>query len=267
MSKIADQVYLKEQYQNASYLNDRIQLHVRFSTNAYDWHMYVFDQLKLPVDSRVLEVGCGPGQLWLRNIGRIPEGWEITLTDFSPGMLDEARHNLAGGRPFAFEVADAQALPFPNASFDAVIANHMLYHVPDRPAALSEIRRVLRPAGRLYAATNGVSHLQEIHGLASAFDPTIALWERGASSFTLEGGGAELAQWFARVTLHRQANALIVTEAEPLAAFVASMASDLAGERRQAFTRFVEQRIQASGAIHITKDTGLFEAFGLLATA
>jgi ubiquinone/menaquinone biosynthesis C-methylase UbiE len=263
MARIADQSYLREQYQNASNLNDRIQLHVRFSTNRYDWHLWVLDHLKLAPASRVLEIGCGPGQLWLRNKQRIPAGWDIALSDFSPGMLAEARRNLAGIHPFAFQVADAQALPFAGASFDAVIANHMLYHVPDRPTAFAEIRRVLRPGGRFYAATNGDSHLQELHSLVRRFDPRIGLWSgSGHRHFTLEEGAAELLQWFSHVTIHRQENALVVTAAEPLVTFVASMADDqLSGERRAKFTRFVEQQIEANGAIRITKDSGLFEAY------
>jgi ubiquinone/menaquinone biosynthesis C-methylase UbiE len=260
MPHIADQTYLREQYKNASNLNDRIQLHVRFSTNPYDFHMWVFDQLKLAPDSRVLELGCGPGSLWRPNLARIPSGWQITLTDFSPGMLAEARANLAGTHPFAFEQADAQAIPFADASFDAVIANHMLYHVPDRAKAFAEIRRVLRPSGRFYAATNGENHLRELHELVQQFDSTIGLWNR--MTFRLEGGAAELATQFPHVLLHRYESALVVTEAAPLVAFIASMiGAELTGARRAEFTQLVEQRIAADGAIHITKDTGLFEAY------
>lgn len=260
MSNIADQTYLREQYKNAANLNDRIQLHMRFSTNPYDFHMWVFDQLKLAADSRVLELGCGPGSLWRSNLARIPDGWQITLTDFSPGILIEARANLAGAHPFTFEQADAQALPFADAGFDAVIANHMLYHVPDRPKALAEIRRVLRPSGRFYAATNGENHLREIHELVHQFDPTTDLWNR--TTFRLADGADELAPFFPQVLLHRYASALIVTEAEPLVAFVASMiGAELTGARRAAFTQVVEERIAADGAIHVTKDTGLFEAY------
>jgi ubiquinone/menaquinone biosynthesis C-methylase UbiE len=260
MPQIADQVYLREQYKNAANLNDRIQLHVRFSTNRYDFHRWVFDQLKLAPESRVLELGCGPGSLWRPNLDRVPAGWQITLTDFSPGMLEEARANLANGHAFAFEQADAQAIPFADAAFDAVIANHMLYHVPDRPKAFAEIRRVLRPSGRFYAATNGEAHLQEIYDLIRQFDSTVDLWDRTA--FRLEEGAAELAPYFSQVMLHRYPSALVVTEAEPLVAFVASFAGDaLAGARRAEFTRFIEQRLVADGAIHITKDTGLFEAY------
>src|SRR3954470_19921346 len=260
MPNIADQTYLREQYKNAANLNDRIQLHVRFSTNPYDFHMWVFDQLKLGPDSRVLELGCGPGSLWRPNLARIPAGWQIMLTDFSPGMLAEARANLAGDHPFAFEHADAQALPFADAQFDAVIANHMLYHVPDRAKAFGEIRRVLRPAGRFYAATNGENHLREMYELVQQFDSTIELWNR--MTFRLEGGAAELGPFFSQVRLHRYESELVVTEAEPLVAFVAStIGAELTGARRTAFTQLVEERIAADGAIHITKDTGLFEAY------
>src|SRR5215210_9014670 len=210
MPKIADQTYLREQYKNAANLNDRIQLHVRFSTNRYDFHRWVFDQLKLAASSRVLELGCGPGSLWRPNLARIPSGWQITLTDFSPGMLAEARANLAGAHPFSFEQADAQAIPFANASFDAVIANHMLYHVPDRAKAFAEIRRMLRPKGRFYAATNGENHLREIYEFVHQFDSTIDLWNR--MTFRLESGAAELSHFFSHVLLHRYESALVVTE-------------------------------------------------------
>ncbi len=260
MPNIADQTYLREQYKNAANLNDRIQLHVRFSTNRHDFHEWVFEQLKLAPDSRVLELGCGPGSLWRPNVARIPVGWQITLTDFSLGMLAEARANLAGAHPFAFEQADAQAIPFADTSFDAVIANHMLYHVPDRAKAYAEIQRVLRPDGRFYAATNGEMHLQEIYELIHQFDPAIDLWNR--MTFRLESGAAELAPYFPHVALHRYPSALIVTEAEPLVAFVASMiGADLTSVQRAEFTQLVEKRIAADGAIHITKDTGLFEAY------
>src|SRR6266545_1500464 len=238
MSKIADQTYLlNDQYRNATNLNARIQLHERFSTNTYGWHRWVFDQIKIAPRSRILELGCGPGRLWLQNIERIPADGEITLSDFSPGMLEETRRNLAGsGRPFSFEVIDAQSIPFADASFDAVIANHMLYYVPDRAKALGEIRRVLRSGGYLYASTVGAAHLREMGELAEQFDPRLVPWvgARPTDSFRLENGAEQLAPYFAEVALHRYEDALIVTEAEPLVAFIASEDADkvLVGNRR-----------------------------------
>jgi len=267
MSKIADQTYLLDkQYRNAANLNDRIQLHARYSTNPYGWHRWIFDRLALAPRSRILELGCGPGRLWLQNIERIPADGEITLSDFSPGMLEETRRNLAGsGRPFSFEVIDAQSIPFADASFDAVIANHMLYYVPDRAKALGAIRRVLRSGGYLYASTVGAAHLREMGELAEQFDPRLVPWvgARPTDSFRLENGAEQLAPYFAEVALHRYEDALIVTEAEPLVAFIASEDPHgrVSGDRRAEFTRFVERELAEHGAMHITKDAGLFEAW------
>ena len=267
MSKHSDQEYLlTSQYNNADKLNARIQLHRRFSTNKYNWSRWVFDHLQTPAQARILEVGCGPAKFWLNNMDRIPVGWDITLSDFSPGMLQEARQNLRNSnRPFAFEVFDVQSIPFDNAHFDAVIANHMLYHVPDRAKALAEIRRVLKPGGHLYAATNGQNHMRELHELLEKFDPdTMARWFSSASlmPFRLENGRTELSPWFSSITLHRYESDLIVTEAEPLVAYVLSMfvTPMITGEKINQFRSFVEQELAAHGPIHITKDTGLFEA-------
>jgi SAM-dependent methyltransferase len=265
MPKVSDPEYLRaQQYRDATNLNARIALHVRFSTNAYGWMPWVFDQLTLAPDSRVLELGCGPGRLWQLNLTRMPAGWDVTLSDFSPGMVRQARHNLdAQAGRFHFAVVDAQALPFAGERFDAVIANHMLYHVPDRARALGEMRRVLRPGGRLYASTVGRAHLREIRELLRRFDPAVLSWgEPALGPFLLENGGDEIARDFVRLAVHRYADALAVTEAEPLVAFVASTDAEgtLTGERLAQFTDFVQQELAEQGAIHITKDSGLFEA-------
>ncbi|MGH2459697.1 MAG: class I SAM-dependent methyltransferase [Chloroflexota bacterium] len=123
-------------------------MHARFSTNPDGWHRWVFDQLQLPPRCRILELGCGPGYLWRENLDRPPPGWDVTPSNRSPGMLSEATRGLsAAARSFSFAVVDAQSIPFAAGCFDVVIANHMLYHVPDRARALAEIRRALRFPG------------------------------------------------------------------------------------------------------------------------
>src|SRR5512145_716340 len=131
-----------KQYGDSSKYSARINLHSRYSTNKYLWPLWVFDRIEKSGDADVLEIGCGNALLWRANSGRIPESWRITLSDFSEGMLkDAALNTLKLNREFAFEVVDAENIPFDNNSFDIIIANHMMYHIPDRERALSGVKR------------------------------------------------------------------------------------------------------------------------------
>jgi ubiquinone/menaquinone biosynthesis C-methylase UbiE len=263
-----DATYLRtQQYRDASNLNSRIALHQRFSTNTGDLHRWLFDHLlaALSPDARILEVGCGPADLWRKNLDRLPAGWRVTLTDFSPGMIAAAQSALMGHEAqFSFQVADTQALPFADASFDTAIANYMLYHVPDRPRAIAELARVLTPDGHLFAATNGENNMRELTELIAPYLPTSASDEfpyplRG---FTLQNGAEQLAPCFSDITIERFDDGLRITEAAPLVAYVRSMPSGFAPPPEQIphFTRDIEQRIATDSAIHITKETGLFSA-------
>lgn len=258
MARIDDPVYLRhEQYRTAANLQARIDFHVRFRTHPRDWQLWVFDRLRLPPAARILEIGCGAGSLWLENRFRVLAGWEVMLSDLSAGMLAQARRGLGTLRLTAL---DAQALPLPDGHFDAVIANHMFYHVPDRPRALAEIRRVLRPGGRIYAATGGRDQFRELIAMVRRFDPALVLWEgRGPDSFLLETGAEQLAPWFSEITLHRYEDALAVTEAEPLVEYVASKVA-LSPQRKTAFARFAEEELaRLGGTLRVSKDYGLFE--------
>jgi ubiquinone/menaquinone biosynthesis C-methylase UbiE len=138
-------------------------------------------------------------------------------------MLSEARQNLGDGElSFNFALIDAQAISFDDACFDIVIANHMLYHIPNRFQALAEIRRVLRPQGRFYCATNSKRHLHELKALIAKCDPTRSQETSNENTFTLEEGEIELKQWFKNVTTHRFENILAVTEIEPLVDYILS---------------------------------------------
>jgi ubiquinone/menaquinone biosynthesis C-methylase UbiE len=263
MTLATDQAYLlQQQYQNAANLSARINLHARFSVNSYGWHRWVFDQFEPVPQCRVLELGCGSGMLWLKNQSRLPEDWDIMLSDFSPGMLVDARRNLASvAYPFAFRQVDACSIPVPDAGVDMVIANHMLYHVPDRAAAFAEIRRVLKPGGHLYAATNGQDHLRELSQLQERFDiPDLV----GTLSreFSLEDGGEQLAPSFAHISLRHYEDALVVTEAEPLIAFILSQSHAPYNDdaRILALRTFIADELAQKGAIRITKSTGMFVA-------
>ena len=269
-----NQSYLtRSQYKNADNLRARMALHVRFSTNKEDFARWVFDRIEAPQEAHVLELGCGPANLWVKNRERIPQGWHITLTDLSPGMLEEAKRATETlDAIFDYRVADAQAVPFEDGTFDLVVANHMLYHVPDELKAVGEIWRVLKPGGRLYAATNGREHMSELQTFT-----TEQFGKFGASflsldsqAFSLENGEEKLSRFFDTVDLHIvENNALKVTEAEPLMVYILSMnrfqdvadgvPADLLARLVDEAYAEVEKRLER-GPIHITKSTGLFVA-------
>jgi SAM-dependent methyltransferase len=210
-----------------------------------------------------LELGCGTGILWLENLERIPPGLDITLSDLSEGMLQQAEQNLKHSpTAFHFKIIDAQSIPFEDHSFDVIIANHMLYHVPDREKALSEISRVLKPDGAFYASTTGADNMKELTDLVSRFDAGLSAWRKPESiSFTLENGPPQLAKVFRTITLSRYPDALLVTDANLLADYLLSGALGLVADRRDELIHFIEQEIKANnGKLQIVKDSGILEA-------
>lgn len=263
MSRFTNPDYLKtDQYRDSSNLDARAAIHQRFSTNPYGWCNWVFDALaKLPANARILELGCGPGYLWKECAQRIPAAWNIALSDLSPGMLDAAWRNLVvTGRNFKFEEIDAQSIPYPAETFDAVIANHMLYHVPDRKKALFEIKRVLKADGRLFATTLGKDHMREmwdqLERVACITRETIT------SAFMFENGATQLQEFFSHVELSCYEDNLRVTDVSAITAYVRSMTStaEFSEEQFLSIEREFTEAMKKNGEIFITKASGLFEA-------
>jgi SAM-dependent methyltransferase len=260
-SRLNDGRWLASQYKTPRNLNARMQLHQRFSTNPHPWLQWVFERLQLAPGMRLLEIGGGPGTLWQENRHRLPPTVEITFTDQSSGMIAQAAAALGGLAQFHFGVADAQTLPFLDNSFDVVVANHMLYHVPDRGKGLAEIRRVLRPTGRFFAATNDRGHMQELGDLADAFMPGAVIPISYNERFPFDIAMQELSQHFGQVQLHRYHNGLVVTDADALADYMLSGISlNLPAVAELPFRRWLQERIKSQGAITVTAATGLFEA-------
>ena len=215
---------LKEQYQDSSNFRKRVALHARFGTNRYSFYRWAFDQFDLSSVSTILELGCGPGFLWRQNADRLPTNTIIVASDFSHGMVREARASLGSKAGAAnFCQLDATQLPFKTGSLDAVMAMAMLYHVEDRPAAFREIRRVLREGGRLYASTMGRAHMRELREIAGRVFGANRV-TNAAERFGLETGYDQLKAAFADVEVRRYQNSLHVTESQPVIDYFLSTA-------------------------------------------
>lgn len=224
---------------------------------------WVFDHFEFPPVWRVLEVGCGLGKLWLENAHRIGPEWEIILSDFSDIMLGKTKANLAGVQgKFRFEKLRVEDIPFDAATFDAVIANHMLYYAASLDRALSELHRVLRVGGKLYASTNSMRHLKEIDDLFVAFRggerPIASILER----FNLDNGYGFLKRYFQEVQLCRRTNSLLINDPVALTAFCLSIVrAEVSQERQSAFAEYIERIMQeCEGKFSVVKDAGLFIA-------
>jgi ubiquinone/menaquinone biosynthesis C-methylase UbiE len=262
--RLVDRQYLTGvQYVSDANLSSRQAIY-RFQQPPIRTSAWTLDLAGLRGDERVLDIGCGNG-LHLAELKRRAHRGEVHGMDLSPGMLDAARSHVPSA---SLLVADAQRLPFADGSFDRVLAMHMLYHVPDRDLALSEIRRSLRPDGIALALTNSHRHLEELNQLIGSVLHDLLGAERTAPRaylrFSSESGEAELRRHFASVERHDARSELVVTEVEPIVAYVASMGAVATPIRDDPgpVLREVEWRaravIEADGAFRIRTDVGCF---------
>jgi SAM-dependent methyltransferase len=216
----------------------------------------------------VADVGCGNG-FDLRQI--VPQGrcrHAIGL-DLSAGMLRSLADLRQSGRLSVVQ-ADAQHLPLPDQSVDVAMAMHMLYHVPDVPAAIRELRRITKPGGTVLASTNSPAHLAEMTTLLNAaVSRQLAgpARKQPADSFTTQTGTALLSREFSSVTLRTLDVPLVIPSAEPVITYLDSLREPtlaLVGDPLdfdavlQDIAADVEEVIQAEGSFRATTHMGVF---------
>jgi SAM-dependent methyltransferase len=264
-----DTDYLRDhQYKDPTNLHARVTLHAKHTVAEQPWFDWVAARLDWPRGGHVLEVGCGSGLLW-SNIGPQLPDLNLTLTDISEGMLEVARHALD---PFGHlnlveaRTCDAQDLPFDDNTFDVVVANHMLYHVPDRPRAVGELARVLRPDGVLMAATNGPRHLEQVSKASrEVFGwTTMDFVDR---RFGRSTGGDLLDASFADVSWHDYPSALACHEPDDVYNFIASSSAmqQSTPQQMQALRDVIARVFEEGGGVfRSATEAGCFLARGPL---
>jgi SAM-dependent methyltransferase len=268
----SDQEYLREvQYRNPDKLTARANLHAKYGTAATAWFPWLVAQITWPSDGNVLDVGCGPGWMWEQASRDLPASLRLTLTDLSAAMVRSAAQRARGLRRFASVEAregDAQELPFPDETFDVVVANHMLYHVPEPSLAVAEIARVLRAHGCLLATTNGAGNLRELRELSGeVFGDTVSDVTR---TFNADCGKEILRASFGDVEWRNFVDTLECTDAEDIVAYLTSSfpGENATPKELRILRAKVADRLDAgNGVVKVSKETGAFVAWTPLRSA
>lgn len=251
-----DQNAVREQYASSGGLNTRISFHEKYSTNRQGYGNWIVSNYRIESGMSVLEAGCGTGSVWAGHDELIAGCERLVLTDPSAGMLEAAKNNLGERDNLSYREADVQDLPFDGDSFDVVIANAVLYHVPDLEKALREIRRVLKRGGVFYCATYG----------EHSFPERLAEWFRAAGvsfapnyNFTMENGEKKLRSVFDEVAALFYEDSFHITDIEDLLEYLRSLASLSAVSELPAETiRAVLKSHAENGAVDLPKEYGMF---------
>lgn len=259
-----DQAYLRdEQYRNSERFARRGNLHAKYSTAPVRWFDWILGKFELVAGANVLEVGCGPGWVWEQSNVPVPSGVTLTLTDYSDGMVAEALDRVSSSGRFdsvSGRQADAQQLPFGDASFDRVAANHMLYHLPDPARGVAELARVVRDDGIVIAATNGRRHMRELWEIRGDIFDLVAV-DQTVDVFGAESGFAILRDHFDDVRWLQANDVLHCTDPEDVLAYVCSTppAEDASPAQLRQITDALGRAFElGNGTMIITKDVGCF---------
>lgn len=262
---LEDEKELLQQYVDSSNLNASVKLQDRFSSNEYGWYKWTFSKLNLNSKYKILEIGCGNGALWSKNINEVNESLDITLTDVCEEMIYEAQKNLSDYKnKFNFQIADPNQIPYEDESFDIIIANHILFYMMDLDKVLSEIKRVLKKGGRFFCSTIDSSNMKELEDLMLGFNNHINISEEKLSNkFGLKNGESILANYFTNIKGYLYEDKLVVNDTDGILEYIYSIPGNIlevVETKKKEFESYVDKNIKQSGAILITNRSVLFES-------
>lgn len=250
---------IMEQYRTANNLQIRIDLHTVYSTNKLGWFPWLYQQIGFSRVNRLLEIGCGSGDLW-KQLDINLRHREIFLTDKSNTMLEKAKENL--GNVFNYKTMDGENITFKKEYFDTIIANHVLFYFKNIDKGLSQIQRVLHKDGVFYCSTYGKEHMKEIREIMDEYNPKIKLVEDNMfEKFGLENGQVLLEKYFSTVDMKLYEDSLLIDEAQPLVDYILSCPGnqkEMIGSNILHFVSFIEDKLKRTGNIKITKQSGIF---------
>lgn len=263
MNKFRDKDHLKNvQYVSSDNLDARIALHKKYTPEGENWKT-AWDVYNFRPDQKVIEVGCGTGLFWTYQPPSKSTPLHLTLTDFSEGMLDAAKKNLAQSNISAkFEIADVDRLPYPASTYDVVLAHFMLYHAQSPPDAIDEIRRVLKPGGWAGIILVSKDNMSDIFEAAHQINPELNALYATSSLFSAEDAEGLLRSKFGSVESHEYRYTMKVDEADYVVKYAQSSPSfqsrDLTNQFWSDYAGYVSEEIKEKGAFEVTKRFVLF---------
>ena len=250
---------------DSSNLDASIKLQDRFSSNRHGWYKWTFNNIKLDKKYKVLEIGCGNGALWSKNINLLDKDISITLTDVCEEMINSAKKSLSNYSDiFDFQIVDPYNIPFENESFDLVIANHILFYMKDVDKVLNEIKRVLKVGGYFYSSTIDSKNMKELESLVKGFNSNIKISEEKISSnFGLENGEGILSKHFCQIKKYLYEDKLVINDAKGILEYIYSIPGniiELIDTKKKDFEKYIDSNINKQGNIYITNNQVLFES-------
>lgn len=274
IERTTDPRYLAYQYGDSEKLRIRMEAHERYSerpeTTGGGWQKLYVDRLAPEMGHVVLDVGCGFGNI---QPAICATGASVIGFDLSPGMAHEARQRaVRDSLDVQIVRASAEQIPLADGSVDHALASHMLYHVPNIRRALAEMRRVVKPGGRVLMTTNAADHsarIQDWHAQAARDVGLTPVTRSGFERFTLDE--LPLVQSvFPNARMEVWPNAFLFPSADLVLRYYASGRIDAVEERQEdgshrvpLLRRMAEMLNEAAareGVIRIPKDSGCFLA-------
>lgn len=256
MAAVNNSEFVKDQYKTADNLNIRISIHDKYSVNKQGFGNWIVSNYSIANGARVLELGCGTGAIWNANRHLIDRTSELVLTDISKGMLDSAENLIGKSENISYKTVDIQDIPFEDSHFDIIIANMMLYHVPDINKGLSEVRRVLKKDGGFYCATYGehgiMDYISYLLGKYGVKDET-------NKSFTLQNGTDILSAYFDTVERLDYEDALNVTDLDDMVDYILSFSAigNIISVDKTVIKHILENNT-VNGVLYVPKEYGMF---------
>jgi len=216
--------YIPDLYADDSALAARLDIHDRYTIPAVNVMAWALSFIEWRGDERVLDVGCGPGRWYSDLLQYCPNATYIGI-DLFPRMV------TAHPNRDAVAVGDGQALPFPDHSFDVVMVNFVMYHLPDFDSAVREFRRVLKPGGQLMVTSNSMYNMPELQelirravGLLMPFGADVVqVPEPSSERYTIEYGTRHLSRYFYAIVRHDLPTALVFPDSQPLLDYLESI--------------------------------------------